>query len=192
MLRPAHAWRSPSHFQSFVSTSAGGEVRPRRVARSTAGARARHLAFEAADLAAHIDESVMRAFEGNPVDAFRIAMVAGAGIGVQIDEAEYALLVCSGATLRADRAAPTLVAYRVLQGIGVGADPVTAAQWFRMGADLGDPKRDDRVGIAVRDGKGVAAESLDCCALVDAGRWSPMVERPWETPTPADWESSRI
>jgi len=123
------------------------------------------LAFEAADLAAHIDESVMRAFEGNPVDAFRIAMVAGAGIGVQIDEANTLSWFVLAATLHADRAAPTLVAYRVLQGIGVAADPVTAAQWFRIGADLGDPNAMIALGLLYATGKGVGLN------LSTAVRW---------------------
>jgi hypothetical protein len=120
---------------------------------------------------------VTRAFAGSPGDAFRIALVAAAGIGVQIDEANTLSWFVLAAGSGGDRAAPTLVAYRVLQSIGVAADPVTAAQWFRLGADRGDPHAmialEFCVGIVVCDGKGSGPESLDCRALVDAGQWPP-------------------
>jgi hypothetical protein len=112
------------------------------------------LAYEAADLAAHIDETVLRALAGNPADALRIAFVAASGIGVHIDEANTLSWFVLGSA-GDDRAAPTLVAYRLLRGIGIPADPVAAAQWFRLGADRGDPNAMIALGLLYATGKGV-------------------------------------
>jgi TPR repeat protein len=122
------------------------------------------FAAEAADLAAHIDESVLRAFSGNPSDALRIALVAGAGIGVQIDEANTLSWFVLAAA-EDDPAVPAHVAFRVLQGIGIPSDPVVAAQWFRFGADRGDPNAMIALGLLYATGKGVGLN------LSTAVRW---------------------
>src|SRR5262245_6651907 len=134
------------------------------------------LAVEAADLALHLDESVIRAFNGNPFEAFRIAMVSAAGIGVHVDEANTLAWFVLAAASGDDPTVPTLVAYRVLQGIGTPADSVTAAQWFRLGAARGDPKAMIALGLLYATGKGVGVN------LSTAVQWwiragSPMAQR---------------
>ena len=64
-----------------------------------------------------------------------------------------------------DPAVPALVAYRLLQGIGIPADLVAAAQWFRVGADRGDPRAMTALGLLYATGKGVGLN------LSTAVRW---------------------
>ena len=135
-----------------------------------------NLAAEAADVAAHIDEVVMRAFAGSSADALRLAMVAGAGIGVRLDETNTLAWFMLAALSGDDRSTPKLVGYRFLQGIGVAADPVTAAQWFRLGADRGDPYAMVALGLLYVTGRGVPVN------LSSALRWwmrsnTPMAQR---------------
>ena len=52
------------------------------------------------------------------------------------------------------------IGYLYIQGLGVTQDNVKAMQWFRKGADLGDPKGQFNVGALYADGRGVARDEV--------------------------------
>jgi len=112
---------------------------------------------EAADLQAHIDQTVVDAFSGDADAAFRIAMVLATGVGVKADEVSatswFMLAAANGFP-----PAATFAGRRILQGVGAPVDPVLAAQWFALGAKLGDETAMTVLGLLYASGQGVGQD----------------------------------